>query len=217
MIEAGDELRCSACGARVEDPIDWAEGPDATRVHANCPRPDAGRMVVVKPGRCAVEGCALSRRGTVLKSATHFAEHMGWHHQQWDAEEAAARAPAAAPPAAAPAPAAPARAYDYWAPTLDEVQPADRVKIVLMPPEGQPDAQCVGLLVHAWAVDCFVAECEPLGGPAPVAAYVLHEGRAPAAFVPIPPTAGPLVMYLQNDGGVPIKPRVAGRWEHSKA
>lgn len=183
--------RCDACGYDV----------DAEDGHI-CDR-TGGRLVQCHPRGCAVKGCAVMRRGTVLPSLSHHAGHMQWHLDQWAKEKAAG-----------PVVAAPARTVDRWVAGSLPVPAGGGALAVLQAPA--PGAVCVALLFSSEHLTHLAAECWNVG-QAPLSAYLTY--AAPLfALVPVDgakPGEGGDVSVL-NPGGFDVFARVGGRWEMPK-
>ena len=190
--------RCDACGYDVTP----ADGHMCDR--------SGGRLVQVHPFACAVKDCRVARRGTVLPSLSHHAQHLQWHLDRWEKEATAAGAAALAVAASAGPPVAPT--VDRWTAGVVEASAGSYAMVDLAPPDDHPRAVCVALLFHSQYLALLAAECSNVG-QAPLSAYISGD-RPLLAVVPIDggaPDKGKVVII--NDGAVNAPIRVGARWE----
>ncbi len=189
--------RCDACGYTVE--------PDDGHI---CDR-GGGRLVQCHPFACAVKDCRVARRGTLLPSLSHHAQHLEWHLNVWEKERQAAGAVALAVRASAGPPVVPTA--DRWAEGFAEATAGDGGAADLEAPA--PGAVCVALLFSAADMTHLVGECWRVG-QAPLSAYV-STATPLLAVVPIdgmkPGAAG--LVFVANHGPTDINVRIGARWE----
>jgi len=189
--------RCDACGYNVD--------PDDGHI---CDR-TGGRLIKCHPFACAVKTCRVARRGTLLPSLSHHAQHLQWHLDEWEKESKAAGAAALAVAASAGPPAVPTA--DRWAAGSIEAPVGGAAAATLEAPG--PGAVCVALLFSAPHMGGLVAECWRVG-QAPLSAYV-SQATPMLAVVPIdglePGLAGRVSVI--NESGAPLDVRVGARWE----
>lgn len=208
---AGDALamqervtRCDACGYTVE--------PEDGHI---CDR-TGGRLVECHPFACAVKDCRVARRGTLLPSLSHHAQHLNWHLSEWEKEAKEKKASSALALAVAsavgPRAAAAAPTVDRWAAAGSLAVPGNGGGFAQLKAPA-PNAVCVALLFSGADLTHLVGDCWQVG-QAPLSAYV-SRATPLLAVVPVdgmdPGLGGDVT--VSNEGDANVRVRIGARWE----